>query len=205
MAKKAKTEIKFGTDGWRGVISDNFTFKNVAIVGQAVSEWVKRDTKTRKAGVKKNVSVAYDTRFLGREYAQIVSCILARNNIKVYFSDSPIPTPALSYGVVKTKGVAGIMITASHNPGKFNGIKIKTSLGGGAFTEVTGKIEKYLRKTPIKTVDFQQAIKERKVKIHDFKTNYLKFVKQYVDLKSVNKAKFKVIQDVMHGSGGRGT
>ncbi len=203
MAKKTKTEIKFGTDGWRGVISDNFTFKNVAIVGQAVSEWVKRDTKTRKTGAKKSVSVAYDTRFLGREYAQIVSCILARNNIKVYFSDSPIPTPALSYGVVKTKGVAGIMITASHNPGKFNGIKIKTGQGGGASTEVTKKIEKYLGKTPIQTIDFHQAIKKRKIKIHDFKTNYLKFVKQYIDLKSIKRAKFKVIQDVMHGSGGR--
>jgi len=106
MAIKAKTEIKFGTDGWRGVISDNFTFKNVALVGQAISEWVKRDTKAIKTGTKKSVSVAYDTRFLGLEFAQIISCILAKNNIKVYLSDSPIPTPALSCGVVKTKGVA---------------------------------------------------------------------------------------------------
>lgn len=203
MAIKAKTEIKFGTDGWRGVISDNFTFKNVALVGQAISEWVKRDTKSIKAGVKKSVSVAYDTRFLGREYAQIISCILAKNNIKVYLSDSPVPTPALSYGVVKTKGVAGIMITASHNPGKFNGIKIKTSQGGGASTEVTKKIEKYLRKSAVKTMDFDHAIKDRKIKIHDFKTGYLKLVKGYIDLKSIKNAKFKVIEDVMHGSGGR--
>ena len=203
MATQANAEIHFGTDGWRGVISDNFTFKNVAIVGQAISEWVRRDTKAKKGGAKKSVSVAYDTRFLGREYAQIVSCILAKNNIKVYLSDSPVPTPALSYGVVKTGGVAGIMITASHNPGKFNGIKIKTSEGGGASTEITRKVEKYLGKTPVKTMDFDQAIKDRTIKVHDFKTKYIQFVKQYIDLKRIKKAKFKVIQDVMHGSGGR--
>lgn len=203
MTRKITAEIKFGTDGWRGVISDNFTFKNVALVGQAVSEWVNRDMKARKTGEKKSVSVAFDTRFLGREYAEIISCVLAKNNIKVYFSDSPIPTPALSYGVVTTKSVAGVMITASHNSGKFNGIKIKTSQGGCASTEITGKVEKYLGKTPVKTIDFDQALKERKIKIHDFKTSYLRFIKKYIDLKSIKKAKFKVIQDVMHGSGGR--
>ncbi len=193
--------IKFGTDGWRGVISDNFTFKNVAIVGQAIAEWVKKDLKPI-AGYKR-VMVGYDTRFLGREYAEIIGCILAKNNTKVYFSDTPIPTPALSYGVIKIKGVAGIMVTASHNPAKFNGIKIKTSQGGGASTEVTKKIEKYLKRTPVKTMDFEKARKARKIKIHDFNMAYLKFIKSYIDLKRMKKAKFKVVQDVMHGSGGR--
>ncbi len=203
MAIKAKAEIKFGTDGWRGVISDNFTFKNVAIVGQAMSEWIKKDLKVSGTKKIKSVSVAYDTRFLGEEYAKIVSCIFAKNGIEVYFSDTPIPTPALSYGVVRTRGVAGIMITASHNPGKFNGIKIKTSEGGGASTDVTEKVEKYLEKTAVKTMDFDQAKKEKKIKVYDFKKDYLAFVKKYVDLEAIKKAKFKVLQDVMHGSGGR--
>lgn len=201
MATKAKNEIKFGTDGWRGVISDTFTFKNVAIVGQAISEWITKDLKSM-AG-RKRVAIGYDTRFLGREYAQIVASILAKNNIEVYLSDAPIPTPALSYGVVKINAVAGIMITASHNPAKFNGIKIKTSQGGGASIEVTNKVECYLEKTPVKTIDFEQAKQEQKIKIYDFKIEYLKFMKHYIDLKRIKKAKFKVVQDVMHGSGGR--
>ncbi|MCK5083643.1 MAG: phosphoglucomutase/phosphomannomutase family protein, partial [Candidatus Omnitrophica bacterium] len=201
MVRRVKDEIKFGTDGWRAVISDTFTFKNVAIVGQAISDWVKKDLKP--VGGYKRVAVGYDTRFLGREYAQIIGCILAKNNIKVYFSDRPIPTPALSYGVVKIKGVAGIMITASHNPAKFNGIKIKTSLGGGAATEVTERVEKYLEKTPVVTMDFDKARKAKKIKDHDFNAAYLEFMKNYIDLKRIKKAKFKVVQDVMHGSGGR--
>ncbi|MCK5012257.1 MAG: phosphoglucomutase/phosphomannomutase family protein [Candidatus Omnitrophica bacterium] len=201
MARRAKDEIQFGTDGWRAVISDNFTFKNVAIVGQAISDWIRKDLKP--IGGCRRVAVAYDTRFLGREYAQIIGCIFAKNNIKVYFSDRPVPTPALSYGVVKTRSVAGIMVTASHNPAKFNGIKIKTSQGGGAPTEVTKKVEKYLEKTPVKTMDFDKAKKERKIKARNFNEAYLKFMKDYIDLKRIRKAKFKVVQDVMHGSGGR--
>jgi len=79
MVSRGRAPIKFGTDGWRGVISDDFTFENVAIVGQAVSEWVKHHCKSRQRGKKKCVSVGFDTRFLGKEYAQIVSCILAKN------------------------------------------------------------------------------------------------------------------------------
>ncbi|MBN1869956.1 MAG: phosphoglucomutase/phosphomannomutase family protein [Candidatus Omnitrophica bacterium] len=197
----ANNEIKFGTDGWRGVISDNFTFKNVSIVGQAISDWIKNDLKPIEGA--KRVAVGYDTRFLGREYAQIIGCILAKNDIEVYFSDKPIPTPAISYGVVKIKGVAGIMITASHNPAKFNGVKIKTSQGGGASTEITKKVEQYLEKTTVKTMEFDAAVQEGRMKIHDFTVAYLKFMKSYIDLKRIKKARFKVVQDVMHGSGGR--
>ena len=110
-------KIKFGTDGWRGVISDNFTFENVRIVAQAISDWVIKDTAVQE-GVRKRVAVGYDTRFLSEEYARLVSCVLAGNGIEVYFSDSAIPTPALSFGVVRTESVAGGMITASHNPAK---------------------------------------------------------------------------------------
>ena len=201
--KTEKTdEIKFGTDGWRGVISDNFTFKNVAIVGQAISDWVNRDLRAF-SGHPKRVAIGYDTRFLSNEYAQIVSCVFAKNNIEVYLSDTTIPTPALSYGVTRLKAVAGIMITASHNPGKFNGIKIKTAKGGGAAKNITDRIEDYLYKTEVKTTDLGEAKKEEKIVIHDYKEDYLKFIRSYIDLKRIKNAHFKVITDVMHGSGGR--
>jgi len=199
MNKTIKREIKFGTDGWRGVISDNFTFKNVSLVSQAISEWVKKDLKP--IGGKKRVAVGYDTRFLSEEYAHIVASILAANKIDVYLSEGAIPTPALSYGVVQIKGVAGVMITASHNPAKFNGVKIKTSQGGGASNNITDKIEAYLCKTSVREEDLKQAIRAKKVRMYDFTKAYFKFMKNYIDLKRIKKSKFKVIQDCMHGSG----
>lgn len=196
-------EIKFGTDGWRAVISDTFTFKNVSIVAQAVSEWVNRDIKKKKGCLcEKRVAVGYDTRFMSGDYARIVSRVLAKNNIEVLLSNAPIPTPALSYGVPMNKCVAGIMITASHNPYQFNGIKIKTVLGGGASTDITDRVETYLYKTEVKSADFEEAKKEKKIILHDYRPEYLKFIKGYIDLKKIKNTRFKVLTDVMHGSGG---
>lgn len=200
MDQDLRKEIKFGTDGWRGVISDNFTFKNVRIVAQAIADWVNKDTQA-KVG-KKRVAVAYDARFLGREYAELVSQVLAGNGIEVYLSMDAVPTPALSYGVVSIKGVAGIMITASHNPGKFNGIKIKTDQGGGASHVITNTVEAYLGQTAIQEKNLNDAKKENCIVAHDFKVAYLKFMKSYVNLAKIRQSKFKILQDVMHGSGG---
>lgn len=199
MAEQVNTEIKFGTDGWRGVISDNFTFKNVAVVAQGISEWVNRHLK-KKDGLRR-VAVGYDTRFLSAEYAQLVSCVLAANGIEVLLSDSAIPTPALSFGVIRNKCVAGIMITASHNPGKFNGIKIKTGEGGGAGKDVTDIVEEYLFQSEVKKIDADQAKKEKKIIIQDYTTDYLKFIRNYIDFAKIKGSNFKVLVDAMHGSG----
>jgi len=200
MTDTMNTEIKFGTDGWRAVISDTFTFKNVAIVSQAISEWVNHDLK-RKSGIEKRVAVGFDTRFLSDEYAKIVSRVLAKNNVEVYLSDAAIPTPALSFGVTRLKCAVGIMITASHNPGKFNGIKIKTWQGGAASKEITNIVEYYLCRTEVATMDLAQAVKERRVVIHNFRVDYVQFLKKYLDLNRIKNTAFKVLTDVMHGSG----
>jgi phosphomannomutase len=94
------------------------------------------------------------------------------------------------------------MITASHNPAQFNGIKIKTAQGGGAGKDITNKVEALLGQTPLKQLDFQDALESGRIVLHDFKKAYLVFMKKYVDLKRIKKARFKVIQDVMYGSGG---
>ena len=200
MRKALKEQIKFGTDGWRGVIADNFTFANVALVAQAMADWVKKDLKPKAA--KKKVSLGYDARFLSENFAQTVAAVLAKNNIPVLMAEKAIPTPSLSYGTRHTRSVCGIMITASHNPGEFNGIKIKTDQGGGASKDITNKVESYLGKTPVKRMDFQDAVRQKKIRYHDFNKAYLRFMKNYVDLRRIRKAKFKVIQDVMYGSGG---
>ncbi len=193
------SEIKFGTDGWRAVIADTFTFKNVAACSQAIAEWIKNDLEPIEG--KKTVCVGFDTRFMSGDFARLVARVVAANGIEVVLADSPIPTPALSYGVVACKSVAGVMITASHNPYRFNGIKIKTSQGGGASREITDKVESYLFANEVKMTDFEKAKTEGKIRIHDFKTKYLRFMKNYVDLKKIKSAKFKVITDAMHGSG----
>ncbi len=193
-------EIKFGTDGWRAVISDTFTFKNVMAVSQAISEWVNHDLPP-SGGKPKRVAVGFDTRFMSGDYAELVSRVLAANDIAVLLSDAPIPTPALSYGVPSNQCAAGIMITASHNPYKFNGIKIKTAQGGGASRDITDKVEGYLHKTEPQALSFEQAKAEKKIVVHNFKTAYLKFMRNYIDLKKIRPARFKVIMDAMHGSG----
>jgi phosphomannomutase len=194
-----KDIIKFGTDGWRAVIADTFTFENVAVLSQAISEWVKRDLADING--RKRVAVGYDTRFMSAEFAETVACVLAKNDIDVVLSDAPIPTPALSYGVTVHACVAGIMITASHNPYKFNGVKIKTAQGGGASKEITNKVEGYICETPVQPMDFNEARQAGKVVMQNYKTAYLKFIRNYIDLKKIKTARFKVLMDAMHGSG----
>ena len=200
MEGNQQANIKFGTDGWRAVISEDFTFKNVAIVAQAISEWLNRDCQPQGENPRR-VAVGYDTRFLSDEYAEIVSCVLAQNGIEVYLADSPVPTPALSFGVLKTKSMAGVMITASHNPGRFNGIKIKTAKGGGASRSITDKVESYLFQTEVQRADFKEAKTTKKIILKDYKAGYVKFIRNYIDLKRIKNSSFKVLTDAMHGSG----
>jgi len=192
------SEIKFGTDGWRAVISDTFTFKNVRIVAQAVADWVNKNNTQFSS---KSASVGYDNRFLSYEYAQSMAEVLAANGIKAYLSDTSLPTPALSYGVVCLSNVCGVMITASHNPAKFNGIKIKTAQGGAASKDITNIIESYLGQTEVKTLAITKAKDQGLIVIYDFKKAYVKFLRGYLNLKKIKPAKYKVLVDVMHGSG----
>jgi phosphomannomutase len=185
--------IKFGTDGWRGIISDNFTFKNVKRVAQAIAEYYNTQTS---APVK--MAVGYDTRFLSEEYARLTSQVLAQNGIEVLLSDRAIPTPMLSFAVRHKKLTCGVMITASHNPGAYNGIKIKTASGGAAGLEVTVEVERLLAKSANQTAMQPKA----RVATVDLSRDYVKFLRSYIDLKKIKNAKFRVLVDVMHGSGG---
>jgi len=196
----SREKIKFGTDGWRGIISDNFTFENVAIVAQAISDWI-NFYESKNVKRKKIVAIGYDTRFLSREYAQTVGCVLAANGIKVVFSDKSVSTPMVSFAVKRRKFIAGVVITASHNPFRFNGIKIKTYTGAAASKEVTKVVEKYLYKKTIRSLDFDKAVKSSKIKIADFSRPYIQFIKSYINLNKINNSKFRVLTDVMYGSG----
>jgi len=185
-----KPDIKFGTDGWRGVISDNFTFENVRLVAQAVADYYNAGNQKVK------MAVGFDTRFMSDRYAQIISEVLAQNGIDVQLSDCSVPTPTLSFAVKKRKLTAGVMITASHNPAEYNGIKIKTAQGGAAGLEVTREVEKFIAQP--KLVQRTPAGKIKKVNLTK---DYVDFLRGYVDLKKLRNSPFKVLVDVMHGSG----
>lgn len=180
--------IKFGTDGWRAVIGQDYTFENLKIVSQAVADYL---------GSGKSVAVGFDTRFMSNRFAEVVSAVFRNNGIEVILSDRAIPTPALSLTVKNRRLDLGIMITASHNPPEYNGFKIKNSSGGAAGPQVTQDIESRLGKTPIKEIDTGLA----KITKEDLVTDYVKFIRSFIDLKRIKKKRFKVLVDAMHGSG----
>jgi phosphomannomutase len=181
-------EIKFGTDGWRGVIADNYTFKNLKIVAQAVADYL---------GSGKKVAVGYDTRFMSARFAKLVAEVLRNNGIDVVLSDRPVPTPTLSFAVKTRKMDLGVMITASHNPAEYNGFKIKMPSGGAAGPEVTAAVEELFGKSPVKEANSTSA----KIEEVDMTRAYVAFIRSYIDFKKIKNKKFKVLVDSMHGSG----
>jgi len=180
--------IKFGTDGWRAIIGDTYTFDNLRILSQAVSDYV---------GPGKKIAVGFDTRFMSGDFAQVVSEVLVANGIEVTLSDRPVPTPTLSFAVKNRKLDLGIMITASHNPAAYNGFKIKNSSGGAADIEVTKKVESLLGANEIKKIENPgQSINKQ-----DLTRDYIKFIRSYIDFKKIKDKKFRVLVDAMYGSG----
>ncbi len=195
----SKQVIKFGTDGWRAVIADTFTFENLRILAQATADWVNKDLQPLDGC--RRVALGFDARFMSKEFADLVAEVLAANGITVLLSDDLIPTPALSFGVPRNKCVCGLMITASHNPYQFNGYKIKTAEGGGAGRDITDKVESYLNQSEVKSMALKEAIAKGLVVMHNYKPAYIKFMRSYIDLKKIKTSRFKVLMDAMHGSG----
>ena len=180
-------QIKFGTDGWRAIIADTYTLENVRILTQAVADYL---------GAGKKVAVGYDTRFMSAKFAEAAAIVLQNNGMEVVLSDRPTPTPALSFVVKSRKLDLGIMITASHNPAEYNGFKIKNAAGGGASQDITSAVESLLGKTPVKDAALACPIKPV-----DIIKDYIKFIRNYIDLKKIKNKKFKVLVDSMYGSG----
>ena len=192
----AMREIKFGTDGWRGIIADDFTFETVARVAQAIADYY----KTQK-GEEKGILIGYDTRFLSSEFALEVAQVLLGNGIPVLLSQSDVPTQAVSFGVVERRLQGGIMITASHNPSKFNGIKVKTSSGCSATAEITGRIESMLDKSRVKFLPWDEAERRGLAAKVDLLPSYLKKVCSFLDMDLINRASLKIVYDPMYGVG----
>lgn len=185
-------EIKFGTDGWRGIIARDFTFHNVRVVTQAICNYLLKQTGSSQSHP--IVIVGYDCRFLSREYAVTVAEVLSGNAFKVLLSSQAVPTPAVSFNVVSKKTAGAIIITASHNPYEFNGLKFKTSQGASAHPEVTELFEHSLRQTPIR--QDQQNIKKI-----DLNKIYLRHIETMVDIQEIRHRKMKIVIDPLYGAG----
>ena len=126
------SSIRFGTDGWRAVIADGFTFANVAIVAQATADYWSAHPIT---GTTRKVVIGYDRRFLSERFAAVTAEVFAGNGFHTILSPAPVPTPCVSFAVKDLNAIGGVMITASHNPPIFNGIKLKYHFGGSSDAE----------------------------------------------------------------------
>lgn len=184
-------KIVFGTDGWRGVIARDFTFERVAIVTQAIANQVKKSGKGR------GILVGYDTRFLSREFAEDAAQVLLGNKIRVFLSESHVPTPVISFGVRNLKLDGAIMVTASHNPYLFNGIKFKGDYGGSALPSFTMAVERELNSGRI----VPKKNSAGKINRINLKDKYIKHLKSLIDFKILKRKKRKVILDSMYGAG----
>ncbi len=141
------SEIKFGTDGWRAIIAEDFTFANVARVAQATADFWKSEVGSQKSevfGRELKVIIGYDRRFFSDRFAQITAEVFAGNNFQVILTSTPTPTPCISYAVKNLGAVGGVMITASHNPPIFNGFKLKSHFGGSSSPEECKAVESFL-------------------------------------------------------------
>jgi phosphomannomutase len=183
------TPIKFGTDGWRGIIADDFTFDNVRRVGNAMAHYVHNHEDASKGLV-----VGYDTRFVSKQAAEIISEVLAGAGIAVRLSDDYTPTPALSYAVKNLAAAGGVMITSSHNPFNWNGVKFKANYGGSGTPQIMRSIEGELDSPRLER-------KGGSVTVTDFKTPYIAAITKFVDLDAIKRAKMKFVIDVMYGAG----
>jgi len=181
--------IKFGTDGWRGIIADDYTFTNVRRVGNAIARYVHANEDASKGLV-----VGYDTRFCSRAFAEAISEVLAGSGIAAHLSDDYTPTPALSYAVVNLKSAGGVMITSSHNPYNWNGVKYKAGYGGSGTPAIMKSIESGLDAPSIQRSGGSLTSA-------DFKRPYIAALKKFVDLVAIRKAGFKFAIDTMYGSG----
>lgn len=196
--REGLTPIRFGTDGWRAVIADAFTFANLERVAQAYADYLLQQPDAQTESL---VVVGYDRRFLSEKFAERAAEVLAGNDLRVALFDEAVPTPVVSWAVKLNGAAGGVVITASHNPGEFNGFKIKAPWGGSASPEITSAVEALLdsnapRRRSVKGTD-ESSLLEESIR------SYRAQLASYVDLERLRAARLKTVVDSMHGSGGR--
>jgi phosphomannomutase len=182
--------VKFGTDGWRGIIADDFTYENVRVAARAIANYVLNNEDP-----KKGICIAYDTRFGSRSFAKVVAEVFSSAGIKVALASEITPTPALSFAVRQRKAAGGVMITSSHNPAEWNGVKYKASYGGSGRPAIMAAIESYLNQP------LAYAEKKGKIEEVNFNPEYVTALARFVDLEAIQRSGYKFLIDCMYGCG----
>lgn len=197
------TQIKFGTDGWRGLIADDFTFDNVRRVAGAIASYVLKHEDPARG-----VIIGYDTRFLSDRAARAVAQVIADAGVPVLLANDYVPTPAVSYNVKKLGAAGGVMVTSSHNPWNWNGVKFKAKFGGSATPAIMKSIEDELAagampsgRPPTHSPRTRMSGAPAKIEEVDLKPPYVEAVSQFADLDLIRRANFKFAIDSMYGSG----
>lgn len=203
--------ISFGTDGWRAVISDTFTFNNLRLVTQAIADAVATESWMNGSVVGSNhddkkMVVGFDTRFLSDRYANDVARVLAGNGYTVFLSQGDAPTPVISYAVKHLNAIAGIMITASHNAPRYNGLKLKAAFGGSALPEQCRKVEVFLNDNEAQArgpnlMDYQQAKSLNLIQKFNPIPPYFEHLSTLIDLDIIADNPQRIVVDSMYGSG----
>jgi phosphomannomutase len=202
--------INFGTDGWRAVISDSFTFHNLRMVTQAIADAVASGAwsngETPEGVDPKKMVVGFDTRFLSDRYALEVSRVLAANGFTVHFAQADAPTPAISYAVRNLHAIAGVMITASHNAPRYNGVKIKSAYGGSSLPEQCREVEVYLNDNEAKArgpnlMDYDLAIESKRIVRFNPIPAYYEHLRKLIDFDIIASNPPRFVVDSMYGAG----
>jgi alpha-D-glucose phosphate-specific phosphoglucomutase len=192
--------IKFGTDGWRAVIADDFTFANVRYCAQGAADYLKQ-----KGLADRGVYIGYDRRFASEDFAAAAAEVLAANGIHVFLSPKAIPTPFVSFGVITKKTGGGIAITASHNPARWNGFKFREETGASVSSETSIEVEKHVDRAfnanKVKSIPLAQALQEKSVEYFDLTPSYLAGIYKLIDIDSLRRAGLKIAVDSMYGVG----
>jgi phosphomannomutase len=202
------TDIHFGTDGWRGVIAEDFTFANVERASQATADYWSTHPV---AGTERAVIIGYDRRFLSAEFARRTAEVFAANGFAVILTPDPTPTPCVSFAVKQLRAVGGVMITASHNPPKFNGFKLKAHFGGSADSATCAEVEKLL--SPLgslpragQTSAFAPQSGSANtgggsIQLRDLRPAHFRAIKRLVDFPLIAKSGLRVAHDALFGVG----
>jgi phosphomannomutase len=194
-------QIKFGTDGWRAVIAEDFTFENVARVAQATADFWQSEILNPKSeifGREPKVIVGYDRRFFSDRFAQITAEVFAGNDFQVVLTPEPTPTPSVSFAVKHLHAVGGVMITASHNPPSFNGFKLKSHYGGSSDSETCQAVEGFLDKNP---PQFKTQNSKLNISVQDVRPAHYAALKKLVDFKLIAKSKLRFAHEALFGVG----
>ncbi len=192
------TQIKFGTDGWRAVIAEGFTFANVERVSQATADYWKANPVP---GTEQKVIVGYDRRFLSNEFGRRAAEVFAGNGYEVVLTPEPTPTPAVSFGVKNQNAIGGVMITASHNPPAFNGFKLKSYFGGPAEPATCQQVESFLDRNPVQAQDLNAAVKAGRASVVDIRPAHYEAIKKLVDFKLIARSRLRFAHEALFGVG----